>query len=127
MKTFNSHHSNFRAFLPAVLWAVFIFGLSAMPNVNLPEEWFDLFSIDKLAHAFVYGVLTLLIIRGYALGNKWTQRSTVFAVIIASIFGISMEIMQYSFFPNRYFEFLDIIANICGAIGSLFFKHYFIK
>lgn len=98
-----------------------------MPSVNLPEEWFDIFSIDKLAHAFVYGVLTLLIIRGYFLNAKWTKNTTIIAVLIASIFGVLMEIMQYGFFPNRYFEFLDIIANICGSIGSLLFTRYFIK
>ncbi|MFK7932902.1 MAG: VanZ family protein [Saprospiraceae bacterium] len=127
LKTLNQHNRNFLAFLPAILWAVFIFGLSAMPSVNLPEVWFDLFSIDKLAHAFVYGVLTLLIIRGYFLNSNLTKKTKVLAVITAGIFGISMEIMQYAFFPNRYFEFLDIIANICGSIVSLFFTRYFIK
>lgn len=114
-------------FLPAILWAVFIFGLSAMPAVNLPEEWFDLFSIDKLAHAFVYGVLTLLLLRAYFLQSKWTTRTTIQSVLIASVFGILMEIMQYTFFPNRYFEFLDIIANIGGSIVSLFFTRYLLK
>lgn len=98
-----------------------------MPSVNLPEDLFDLLAPDKWAHAFVYGVLTLLIIRGYFTNSNWTKKTTIIAVLLASIFGILMEIMQYSFFPNRYFEFLDIIANISGSIGSLFFTRFFIK
>ena len=98
-----------------------------MPSVNLPEKFMDLLAPDKWAHAFVYGVLTLLIIRAYAKNSSLSGRTTIYAVFIASGFGVSMEIMQYSFFPNRYFELLDIIANISGSIGSLFFKRFFIK
>jgi VanZ family protein len=40
-----------------------------------------------------------------------------------------MEILQFAFFPGRYFEWSDIIANALGAlvgmilIKKLFFKH----
>jgi len=30
-----------------------------------------------------------------------------------------MEVVQYAFFPDRYFEFWDIVANIIGALAAL--------
>lgn len=103
--------------------------LSAKATVNLPESWFDLVSVDKLGHAVVYALLTLLILRGFYTKNakKVLAVSTlILAVVISSAYGVSMEIMQYAFFPNRFFEVLDIIANIIGSIiGVYIFKHFF--
>ena len=114
-----------KAFLPAIAWALVILFLSTMPNVSLPESIWDLLAWDKLAHAGVYGLLTLLLISGFQKqGNNF---SVFFAVLISSTYGIVLEIVQYSFFPNRYFELLDIIANIIGSIGSLLFVKYLLK
>jgi glycopeptide antibiotics resistance protein len=30
-----------------------------------------------------------------------------------------MEIMQYLFFPNRYFDYGDVIANLLGNLSGL--------
>ena len=48
--------------------------------------------------------------------------------LACTIYGILMEGMQYAFFPGRYFEVLDIIANIIGAIiGLIFFQKFFMS
>jgi len=103
--------------------------LSAKATINLPESWMDFVSVDKFGHAVVYGILTILILRGFFTKNskKVLAASTlVLAAVISSAYGVSMEIMQFSFFPNRFFEVLDIIANIIGSIiGVYIFKHFF--
>ena len=39
---------------------------------------------------------------------------------VCNIYGVMMEIDAiYSFFPGRYFEVLDIIANIIGSFVGL--------
>ena len=86
--------------------------------------------MDKVGHLVFYGILTFLIAYGfYKVKNQFINKKTLFiALIISSVYGICMEIMQYSFFPNRYFEILDIIANISGSIvGILFFKYIYYK
>ena len=56
------------------------------------------------------------------------SKKVVMTILLSSIFGICMELMQYYFFPGRYFEYLDIIANIIGAIcGFALFKYVYIK
>lgn len=47
------------------------------------------------------------------------------ALIISTTYGIGMEVVQYTFFPGRYFEFWDIVANISGAFaGVILFRKF---
>lgn len=118
-------------FLPAIAWAIVILILSAGSGVNLPESWMDFFSWDKLGHAIVYAVLTVLILRAHLINNQYKLLATnilVTSVVISSVYGVLMEIMQWGFFPHRYFEVTDIIANIIGSIlGIIAFKYFFTK
>lgn len=45
---------------------------------------------------------------------------------LCSVYGLFMEILQFTFFPGRYFEVLDIIANIIGSFAGLFVFKFFI-
>lgn len=108
-------------FLPAIGWGLFVLILSTMPSVSLPETFWDLLGPDKIAHLIVYGIFTLLIVKGFHAQNNLNKKNIAIAVIVPSLFGILMEIIQYSFFPDRYFEIYDIIANIIGSFVSLFF------
>lgn len=116
-----------KPFIPAILWSIVILILSTIPSVNLPETFWDLFAPDKWAHAIVYGILTLLILKGLVQQKISISKSKLIALILASFYGILMELIQFSFFPDRYFEILDIFANIIGSFGSLFVFHFFIK
>ncbi len=120
--------NNLKYFIPSIFWALIILYLSSGPNIQLPKSTIDL-SIDKIGHFTFYGILAFLIAYGYYKNNPTIHNNGLFkALIISGLYGISMEIMQYSFFPNRYFEVLDIIANISGSlIGILFFKYIYYK
>lgn len=101
--------------------------LSTSPSISLPETIWDLVAPDKWAHAVVYGILTILILKGWLKQKSTMVIAQILAVLLASLYGILMEWIQFSFFPNRYFEILDIFANIIGSFGSLFVFHYFYK
>ncbi|HHB79374.1 MAG TPA: hypothetical protein ENK85_09100 [Saprospiraceae bacterium] len=112
---------SFKVFLPAVLWAILIVGLSSMPGASLPDM--NLFEPDKLAHATVYALFTGLILRGFYLYNgktkvKWVPQ-VLTAFIVAAGWGYLMELMQDRYFPGRMFEIADEIANIFGTILSI--------
>ncbi|MEM8526744.1 MAG: VanZ family protein [Bacteroidota bacterium] len=114
------------SFLIAGLWAVFILIASTVGvGMNLPSTMSDIISWDKVAHAFVYFVLAYFLFRGFQKRTS-NQKSNIYAFLISAAYGVLMEIIQYSFFPNRYFEFLDILANIVGAIASLGFIYFLI-
>lgn len=105
-----------KAYWPALLWLLFITGLSVMPGVQLPS--FQLFSSDKLAHAVVYGVLTWLLLRAYHQSHQGFS-GNVPALIICCIsisYGILMEFVQYQFIPGRFYEVDDMLANAFGCI-----------
>ena len=115
-----------KALLPSILWSLVILVLSAMPGISLPESFWDFISIDKLAHIGVYGIQTFLLLMGLStqISND-AKKVAVIALIISILYGILMEAMQYTFFPYRYFEYLDIIANIIGSFtGLLIFKFF---
>ena len=116
-------------YVPTLLWSLVILGLSAKAGINLPESIFDFIGLDKLGHFTVYGILSASILWGMGKnGEEWSKKNVVMAILLSSIFGIVMELMQYYFFPGRYFEYLDIIANIIGAIcGFALFKYVYIK
>ena len=85
--------------------------------------------MDKLGHFTVYGILSASILWGiHKNGGELSGKNVALAILFSSVFGICMELMQYFFFPGRYFEYLDIIANIIGAIcGFALFKYVYIK
>lgn len=105
-----------KAYLPAFLWVLFITGLSVMPGIQLPS--FQLFSADKLAHAFVYGVLTWLLLRaqlrtGSLQSGFWVE---IIICCISIAYGILMEFVQYTFIPGRFYEIDDMLANAFGCV-----------
>jgi VanZ family protein len=109
------------------LWLLFITGLSVMPGVQLPS--FQLFSSDKLAHAFVYGVLTYLSLRtnarvGPPRVNRWNE---VIILCISAFYGVLMEFVQYAFIPGRFYEVDDMLANAFGCVLGWVVFRFFMK
>ena len=105
-----------------------IFYLSTMGKINVPEQLMDIFSMDKLGHFIAYGTLTFSLLYGFSyLGPKWQIRGVRMALIISILYGISLEVIQFTFFPGRYFENLDILANIIGSFTGLFLFNFINK
>ena len=109
-----------RPWLPALLWAATIFGLSSIPGRALPA--LPLWNADKLVHVAVYAVLGALCWRGarasFAPGTaQW--RVVLIAVLLTSLYGIADEIHQM-FVPNRAPDPNDVLADAVGGwLGAL--------
>ncbi|MCB0662355.1 MAG: VanZ family protein [Saprospiraceae bacterium] len=111
------------AFLPAIVWTLFILLVSwTVAGINLPERLLDLISTDKVAHFIVYSILTCLYLLGFFIKGKEIKFYPLglFVITAASLYGVMMEILQYYFFPGRFFEILDIVANISGAFAGFY-------
>ena len=114
-------------FIPALMWALVILLLSTGKNIPTPRLT-NLLEPDKLAHAAAYFVLATLLSIGFGKGLRALQMRWVWvAALISSVYGIGMEIIQFTFFPNRYFEVYDIIANIIGALICVLVCKFLIK
>ncbi len=108
--------------LGAVLWSVIILLLSTIGvNINLPASLWDIVGWDKLVHGFIYAVLCFLLVRVFLAKSKSLKQALLYAVLTSIVYGILMEIIQFAFFPNRYFEIFDIFANVLGAMSVYIF------
>ncbi|MDO8368032.1 MAG: VanZ family protein [Saprospiraceae bacterium] len=96
-------------------WLVAVTFLSVSSNVPMPKV--VLFSPDKLAHAGAYGVLVWLLSWGISKSKGRTTTIGELLVIFfsATAYGALMEWVQGTFFPNRFFEYDDMLANAAGA------------
>ncbi len=92
-------------------WAGFIFWLSSSSD---GQGGFWIIEVlpygDKLAHAFAFGLLAMLLFM--AMGKPWV------AIIVTSFYGLSDEVHQY-FVPGRSVDITDWIADTLGAIVAV--------
>ena len=101
--------------IPAAVWASFIFFLSSQPSLPSPGSL-----NDKQAHALAYGVLACLCLMGLT-GWRWRRiagASLVVAFVAAVLFGISDEVHQ-AFVPGRSPDAADVAADAAGAAIAL--------
>lgn len=106
---------NLKPFAPAMLWLGVVTYLSVTSKVQLPK--INLFSVDKLGHAAAYALLVWLLLWGiWKFRNREINSLEKFLVFgFASAYGAFMEWVQGNYFPNRYFEYDDMLANAAGA------------
>lgn len=98
--------------LPAVAVAGGIFWLSHQPSLDAPGS-----GIDKLEHAFAYGVLALTLWFGFGTrlpASPVVRRRAVIVVMLAALYGFSDEFHQ-SFIYGREPSLYDWIADVAGA------------
>lgn len=105
----------FKPFWPAALWLLVITYLSVSPGVQLPKM--ELFSADKLAHAGAYALFAGLLLWGRAksTGRRASRTESLVVFALAAGYGALMEWVQGTFFPYRFFEYDDMLANAAGA------------
>ncbi len=114
----------FRYQIFTITWAILIFIISVAPSQTFPDIEFQLISVDKLVHAFVYAVLVFFMIIGFQKQHTYLKlrlMSIRLAIAIGTAYGVLIEIIQM-LLPNRYFALDDMVANTIGAVvGSVFF------
>lgn len=111
-----------KAFLPALLWAGLIFILSSQPVLPGPgAPAFD-YSLKKIAHIVVYGVLWWLVRRGISITHpKHPQnpKITFITYLVVFLYAASDEFHQ-SFVPGRHPNPTDLIYDLFGATLAWF-------
>jgi len=117
-------------YIPAILWSLIILFLSTKGGIQLPPSIWDYIAVDKVGHLVFYGIFCILIL-GASTKNRTLpllKKDMIIALAVSILYGTGMEIIQYTFFPDRYFEVPDIIANIIGSfLGLYFFKRFINK
>nr|WP_262897791.1 VanZ family protein [Gelidibacter pelagius] len=80
---------------------------------------------DKIHHFGAYFVLTILIANYFNTLNL--KRGLLYALIIASTYGVLMEVLQNYLTKERMFDVFDMIANAFGAIIAVLFMIFIRK
>lgn len=116
-------------YIPSIICGIFIFLLSVTSGANFPETFKDLMSMDKIGHAVAYGTQAFLVFWAFQKNKGYLSFLQIISLAaLVAFYGFLLEIIQYYFFPGRYFEVLDILANIMGiVIILLIFKLFFNK
>lgn len=109
-----------RYYLPPMLFAAAIIGVSSISNLRTPEV--RVIAFDKLAHLLEYAVFAFLLYRAFAnrRGSARIGRAVWYAALVVSLFAVFDETYQ-RFIPGRYSSGLDIAADLLGAFLVLAF------
>lgn len=68
---------------------------------------------DKVGHFGAYAVECFLLLWGFRRNGRYRP---LFAILLALFFGLTLEVLQYAFFPHRHFEWDDLLANALGTL-----------
>lgn len=101
-------------FVPAIFVALGIFLLSTF--LTIPVQVEGVGYLDKIEHCFAYFVLIVSFMIAFKKAELLTIRRSKYLLIAAAIYGLGLELVQYSFFPHRYFEWIDAAANVLGVL-----------
>jgi VanZ family protein len=113
--------NSFIWFVPAICVA---FGILLLSTVfAIPFQVEGVYGIDKIEHVLAYFVLVFSFLFAFSKTQKTSTKTILLVIALSSIYGLSLEWIQYFFFEYRVFEWKDALANFIGVIsGFAIFK-----
>ncbi len=108
----------FRYLLPAILWSVIIFFIIAIRGSRIPDSaLFYIPHFDKLLHAGIFFVLSILLLWGLIKQKKNKKAIPyIITLLFCVIYGGVTEIIQHFFVDGRSGEIADFAANTIGSL-----------
>ncbi len=110
--------------LITLIWAIFILIICLIPGDNIKNiNPINIPYLDKLIHFFMYMVLSVLLvssIRRSSFFSKNPNLSYLLIVLLAIIYGGSIELLQRLEIFSRNSDIIDFMANTAGVISGLF-------
>lgn len=108
-------------FIPPGLVIIGIFLLSTF--LAFPVQVEEVSFFDKIEHCFAYAVLVITTLIAFKKVAILSNQRALWIACLSAFYGLLLEFVQYQFFPNRFFEWKDALANVLGVvIGFAVFK-----
>jgi len=101
-----------RFVLPALLWTLTVTILTLLPGKDLPTV--DIVNFDKLAHFGVFFLLNFLYLRWKLFGPNLKPSALIITILIIAYGGL-IEILQGTFYTDRFADWFDFLANAAGV------------
>ena len=108
-----------RFWLPPALWVAAIFIFSSYPTAPVSTIYWREFVIKKSAHIIEFGILTILLYRGFRNYNVGKGNAAIFSIFISLIYGVFDEFHQ-SFTPGREPRVRDVVFDTIGALLAIY-------
>ena len=110
-----------------VLIVILVLTLDSNPvQIDLP----NIVGIDKLVHGIMFGGLAMSICLDIQRRN-WSALigigSVIVAIVISSVVGVTVEMLQYLMANGRTYETYDIVADVVGAFVLGFVARILLK
>ncbi len=106
------------AALLSMLTTLLILWLTLSPDPLGPDSPRLFPGADKVAHALMFGFLTVMILLDYVRKTQWRPvkpRIVVGAAACSTILGCIIEVVQREMAMGRGFEYTDMLADFIGA------------
>jgi len=122
----------FKKHWPVFGWSIIIIILSGIPGNYIPEvlSFRDWLSPDKLAHVLMFGGFAFLFLNSFRATyrkNKFPVGYILLTLLIGTIFGFLMEVLQRHLFIGRNGNVYDLGADFVGLLVGIISFHIFSK
>jgi VanZ family protein len=112
---YNQAMKRYLVWLPALLWAGFIFFVSAQPKEAFERFGLTGLLLTTMGHLITYAVLMLFVSLALHYGSKIPTRFVlVTAFVVIALYGLTDEYHQ-SFVPGRTPTLIDWLVDLAGA------------
>lgn len=102
---------------------VITIGILCLSLIKMPSTGISISNIDKIYHSFAYFTLTMAWLFTY-----YKKPNKKYIIVVSCIlFGIIIEVLQYSLTIYRTGDYLDVIANSLGVLFALIIFNIFLK
>lgn len=115
-----------RGLILTILFAILLLVLSIIPGdlASTPGNFY-FEGIDKVMHALMYGIFSVLVTNVYLALYHARFWPLVLLVLTTWSYSVVMEILQLYIVQTRSGELLDALANLAGIVsGTLIFLGY---
>lgn len=114
-----------RKLLLAIIALIFFSVLFCLPGSSIPkDDWLDKIWADKWVHIGIFSVLVFLWSRALEFTS---YRPLAIVILVAMLYGFTVEIVQDQFIPNRSFDYGDLAADLIGSLLGAWFTGYIKK
>lgn len=107
---------SYLVYIPAVVTAV---GIAVVSLIERPQDLIHLHTSDIVLHGLMYTLLTLTVTAGVVSNRQEGMRAYLWVTTAVTAYGALMEWLQYACTETRSGEWLDIVADLVGAVTGV--------
>ncbi len=107
----------------SILWTIVVTVLCFIPSKQIPDQQI-IPGFDKIVHFGMFFLLSYLWMIGLIKQRRFKKirpHAVAISMIFALIYGVFIELFQNFMIETRDGEWLDMLANSLGVLGSYYF------